>query len=175
MTANETQIGGTHYKDMAVQPWDAMRAWMSPEAFRGYLQGCCLKYLARHELKGGVEDLRKCRHYLDKLIESYPPSPMETTMYFDTSITEDEAAAALGITSPATEWPGPDWSQAPEWANWWVHDKAMDSGIWVSCELSHWNGDFWAFSRATPSSRSAIAPGFGYPGDWRDSLRKRPQ
>ena len=70
MQANETQIGGTHYKDKTIQPWDAMEAWMSKEAFQGFLQGNAIKYLARWKDKGGVEDLRKAQHYIQKLIES---------------------------------------------------------------------------------------------------------
>lgn len=67
--ASNMQIGGTHYMDKKIQPWDAMEAWMSPEQFAGYLRGCALKYLARCDDKGGVEDIKKARHYLDKLIE----------------------------------------------------------------------------------------------------------
>lgn len=68
MGADAMQVGGTHYKK-AVQPWDAMAAWMTPEAFKGFLRGNAIKYLARCDEKGGVEDLRKARHYIDKLIE----------------------------------------------------------------------------------------------------------
>ena len=46
-----------------------MQAWMSPEAFQGHLLACAIKYLARCDAKGGLEDLQKARHYLDKLIE----------------------------------------------------------------------------------------------------------
>jgi hypothetical protein len=67
--ANDVQYGGDHYMALGVQPWDAMEAWMSPEAFAGFLRGNAIKYLARTEKKGGVEDLKKARHYLDKLIE----------------------------------------------------------------------------------------------------------
>ena len=67
--ANEQQYGGDHYINMGVQPWKAMEAWMSPEAFAGFLRGNAIKYLARADKKGGVEDLKKARHYLDKLIE----------------------------------------------------------------------------------------------------------
>lgn len=63
------QIGGNHYVSKSVQPWDAMAAWMTPEQFKGFLRGNCIKYLARCDDKGGVEDLKKARHYLDKLIE----------------------------------------------------------------------------------------------------------
>lgn len=64
ITANDTQIGGDHYKKKVLQPWDVIIAWKM-----GYLDGNALKYLARFSDKGGVEDLKKARHYLDKLIE----------------------------------------------------------------------------------------------------------
>jgi hypothetical protein len=67
--ASAVQVGGDHYRALAIQPWDAMQAWMSREAFEGFLTGNVIKYVARHKAKGGVEDLRKARHYLDKLIE----------------------------------------------------------------------------------------------------------
>lgn len=66
---DDQQVGGDHYRRMAVQPWTAMEAWMTPEQFLGFLRGCAIKYLARCDAKGGIEDLRKARHYLDKLIE----------------------------------------------------------------------------------------------------------
>ena len=65
--ANTHQEGGNHYITLSVQPWDAMAAWMSKEAFNGFLRGNVIKYIARD--KGGIEDLKKARHYLDKLIE----------------------------------------------------------------------------------------------------------
>ena len=67
--ARRVQIGGDHYTNKAIQPWDAMESWMSPEQMEGYLRGAALKYLARYPNKGGVEDVKKARHYLDKLIE----------------------------------------------------------------------------------------------------------
>lgn len=66
---NSHQVGGDHYASKAVQPWDAMEAWMTKEAFAGYLHGNCIKYLARYMDKNGIEDLKKCQHYLAKLIE----------------------------------------------------------------------------------------------------------
>ena len=66
---NSHQVGGDHYASKTVQPWEAMQAWMSKEAFAGFLHGNCIKYLARYLDKNGVEDLEKCRHYLAKLIE----------------------------------------------------------------------------------------------------------
>ena len=67
--ANHKQIGGDHYMNMGIQPWKAMESWMTPEEFRGFLKGNAIKYLARSNTKGGVTDLRKAHHYLEKLIE----------------------------------------------------------------------------------------------------------
>lgn len=69
MSANQTQIGGTHYASKKIQPWDAMEAWMTRAEFAGFLRGNAIKYLARCNDKGGVQDLLKARHYIDKLIE----------------------------------------------------------------------------------------------------------
>lgn len=69
MSANDMQVGGDHYHSKAVQPWDAMQAWMTDEQFKGFLWGNVIKYIARWQDKGGIEDLRKARHYMDKLIE----------------------------------------------------------------------------------------------------------
>ena len=64
MSANETQVGGDHYKDKAIQPWD----YITGNGL-AYLEGCIVKYISRHREKGGLEDLHKAKHYLDKLIE----------------------------------------------------------------------------------------------------------
>lgn len=73
--ANDMQVGGDHYRFKAVQPWDAMEAWMSPEAFKGFLLGNTIKYLARYRDKGTpLTDLEKAQHYLAKLIEQEQPA-----------------------------------------------------------------------------------------------------
>lgn len=63
-TANETQIGGDHYKAKFIQPWDFIAANQI-----GYFEGNIVKYVSRWRDKGGINDLKKARHYLDKLIE----------------------------------------------------------------------------------------------------------
>lgn len=64
MSANETQVAGDHYKRHKYETWDVILDWKL-----GYLDGNAVKYLSRWRLKGGVEDLKKARHYIDKLIE----------------------------------------------------------------------------------------------------------
>ena len=64
--ANEQQIGGAHYAVKAIQPWDFIIANNI-----GYLEGNIIKYISRWKDKGGVEDLKKAQHYLQKLIETH--------------------------------------------------------------------------------------------------------
>ncbi len=64
LTANDTQVGGDHYKRKAIQPWDFIAA-----NGIGYFEGNIVKYISRWRDKNGLDDLLKARHYLDKLIE----------------------------------------------------------------------------------------------------------
>lgn len=66
-STRDRQVGGSHYKDMAVQPWAAMEAWMTPEELRGYHKGVIIAYLAREGDKGGNDDIAKAGHHLDHL------------------------------------------------------------------------------------------------------------
>jgi len=66
-TANDTQIGGEHYKQFkGMEPWDVITGWNL-----GYLDGTALKYISRWKHKGGVEDLKKAIHFLQKAVEVY--------------------------------------------------------------------------------------------------------
>lgn len=67
--ADDLQVGGDHYKNMGVQPWKAMESWLSPAEFQGFLKGNAIKYLARCNSKGGIEDVKKAQHYIAKLVE----------------------------------------------------------------------------------------------------------
>lgn len=67
MSANDRQVGGDHYAK-PIQPWDYIAA-----NGIGFLDGVAIKYLTRWKDKGGVEDLKKARHYIDKLIELEEP------------------------------------------------------------------------------------------------------
>jgi hypothetical protein len=67
--AKETQVGGSHYRDMLVQPWDALEAWMTIDEIRGYHKGVAISYLAREHRKGGDEDIAKAIHHLTALMD----------------------------------------------------------------------------------------------------------
>ena len=71
---NETkkiQIGGDHYLDMGLQPWDALEAWQTDNEYIGYQVGSAVSYLARWRRKGGFNDVKKAHHHLSRLIEWY--------------------------------------------------------------------------------------------------------
>lgn len=63
--ANDTQVAGNHYKQFKYETWDVILDWGL-----GYLDGNAVKYLSRWRHKNGIEDLKKARHYIDKLIET---------------------------------------------------------------------------------------------------------
>jgi hypothetical protein len=62
--ADDMQVGGNHYKDKSIQPWDYIIA-----NDLGYLEGNVVKYVSRWKNKNGIEDLKKAQHYLAKLLE----------------------------------------------------------------------------------------------------------
>lgn len=62
-TGGPPSVGGNHY-DLPIQPWDYIAANQL-----GFFEGNVVKYVTRWKRKNGLEDLRKARHYLDKLIE----------------------------------------------------------------------------------------------------------
>lgn len=69
MSADDIQIGGTHYKDMPVQPWEVMEAVLTYEEFIGFLKGNVIKYSMRQGKKDGSDDAQKAMHYMQKLNE----------------------------------------------------------------------------------------------------------
>ena len=68
-TPNDNVHSPTHYCKGGIECIEAIEASMTPEAFRGYLKGCIMKYLWRYEQKGWIESLEKARVYLNWLIQ----------------------------------------------------------------------------------------------------------
>ena len=82
MSANDRQVGGSHYKTGGEEHWD--RAWrLNYDPF----QYIITKWVERHREKGGLQDLEKARHALDKYIE----------------VIQEEEDAAVGIKAGATK------------------------------------------------------------------------
>ena len=70
MTARGQQVGGDHYRDMAIQPVEFIY-----HNGIGYFEGAAIKYLSRWKSKGGIEDLQKAKHYIELLIEMESDNP----------------------------------------------------------------------------------------------------
>lgn len=64
-----TQIGGDHYKSKTIQPVQYCMA-----NGIGFMEGSVIKYVTRWRDKGGIQDLKKAKHFLELLIE-YEETP----------------------------------------------------------------------------------------------------
>ena len=63
------QVGGDHYKNLKVQPWDVVDTWPIEQQI-GYYRGGALKYIMRMGNKDeSTQEVGKGLHYLEKLIE----------------------------------------------------------------------------------------------------------
>lgn len=61
----------SHYTHGKVECIEGIQESMTPEAFKGYCKGACLKYLWRYERKDKpLEDLKKAQWYLNLLINN---------------------------------------------------------------------------------------------------------
>jgi hypothetical protein len=60
----DTQVGGSHYKDMPIQPVEFITKNKIP-----YCEANIIKYATRHRSKGGAQDVRKIIHYAQLILE----------------------------------------------------------------------------------------------------------
>lgn len=60
------QHGGSHYKKYAIQPME-----YTMKNSLGYCEGNVIKYITRHKDKGGIEDLKKAKHFIELLAEHF--------------------------------------------------------------------------------------------------------
>lgn len=63
-SALAVQQGGSHYKDMKIQPIEFIHANNIP-----FAEGCVIKYVSRWRNKNGIADLKKAKHFIELLIE----------------------------------------------------------------------------------------------------------
>jgi hypothetical protein len=68
-----TQIAGDHYKKLKIQPVEYIHANGIP-----FIEGSVIKYVTRWRDKGGIDDLRKARHFIDLLIDLETKQNAET-------------------------------------------------------------------------------------------------
>ena len=67
--AKDRQVGGDHYKEMGVQPWDVVDTWPRDQRI-GYYRGGALKYIMWMGSKDESPlEVAKGQHYIQKLLE----------------------------------------------------------------------------------------------------------
>lgn len=59
-----------HYASGGIETIQVIQSKMTAEMFEGFCVGNVIKYVTRYRKKNGVEDLKKARWYLDKIIET---------------------------------------------------------------------------------------------------------
>ena len=64
LTADDIQVSGSHYKDMAIQPVEFIT-----KNNLGFLEGSIVKRICRWRAKDGLKDLEKIKHEVDLLIQ----------------------------------------------------------------------------------------------------------
>ena len=64
MSVWKKQVGGKHYRKYKMQP-----SKFVTENKLLYPEGCVIKYIVRHQDKGGKQDLEKAKHMIDMIIE----------------------------------------------------------------------------------------------------------
>ncbi len=64
MSPKEVQVGGSHYKSMAIQPAEFIHA-----NSLGFFEGNIIKYACRHQSKNGAQDIKKIIHYCQLILE----------------------------------------------------------------------------------------------------------
>lgn len=69
-SARDKQVGGDHYKQMTVEPWDVVDTWPIEQRIGAYRHGA-LKYIMRMGSKDeSAQEIAKGIHYLEKLLET---------------------------------------------------------------------------------------------------------
>ena len=75
MKSLETQIAGQHYKNQKIQPIEYILENELP-----FIEGNIVKYITRWREKGGIEDLKKVKHYVEILMEHEDAKRNKTTV-----------------------------------------------------------------------------------------------
>jgi hypothetical protein len=64
MKKNDVINSPSHYTQGGIQPIDYIEA-----NNMDFLEGCIIKYITRYKYKNGLQDLKKAKNYLDRLID----------------------------------------------------------------------------------------------------------
>lgn len=123
MSALTKQEGGSHYKDMKIQPVEFIHANNIP-----FIEGCIIKYASRWRDKNGISDLRKIIHFAELLIELEEKKTINASDYVDIKF-DIAPVSATGHTHAELDHlaMGGNLSDLPLW-------YPDDSGEWVEVD-----------------------------------------
>ena len=94
----DTQVGGSHYKDMKIQPSEFIN-----KNEMQFAEGNAIKYICRHGSKGRLQDLEKAKHYIDMIIErDYADEYKNGSVDSGVNISYNDVDPALTVTLPLT-------------------------------------------------------------------------
>ena len=95
----DTQVGGSHYKDMKIQPSE----FINKNELQ-FAEGNAIKYICRHGSKGGLQDLQKAKHYIDMIIErDYEDESKNGSVDSGVDISYNDVDPSLTITLPESD------------------------------------------------------------------------
>ena len=90
----ETQVGGSHYKDMKIQPSE----FINKNKLQ-FAEGNAIKYICRHASKGQEQDLEKAKHYIDMIIDrDYGDDAEKSKVFAGVSIKDPVDSDDIKIT-----------------------------------------------------------------------------
>ena len=136
MSALDTQIGGDHYKHLAIQPMEY--------SMKNGLDACqhtAIKYLTRFREKGGIADLEKAKHCIDMLIEfeqqraDAKATHEHDVLAYENLVSESAARAEAATQKPETDPYGP--RDAEGWYTW-NGDETMRPAGTVEYVMKGW-------------------------------------
>lgn len=120
--------------------------------------------------EGALERLKRGSRRMVEVVET---PGVECSEVAPAAITMPPCADEPPPPTEAESFPGPDWSQAPEWAEWWCFDKDGWSK-WSSTEPERID-TVWICKHPKGKSYFCGDTHRAYSERWRDSLRRRPQ
>ena len=142
----DVQIGGDHYKSMAIQPMEYSMA--------NKLDACqhtIIKYVTRFRDKGGIQDLEKAKHCIDLLIhferkpatvkESFTVHPVHPAAFDHVDPADVEIASSIDDSSERMQAIGQNGEMAAE-----VY-AAVDQNAWANCELESLTSEARKYAR----------------------------
>src|SRR5499433_2428230 len=91
--ANAMQVGGRHYKELPIEPWD----YIASNGL-GFFEGNIVKYITRAATTKNRDDLLKAQHYLAKLLEITPSEQEERRPKLEPRVATDANSADDHVT-----------------------------------------------------------------------------